>query len=191
MKFLKSYKKIILLGAYGQNNLGDEAMMETVLSVLIGRDVQVFVNVADESNVVKMPGVEYFHTSLKKDFFRKIWLFLSCDVVVYGGGSLFVELKMVDLNKRMPLFRMFLINMFAKFTGKQVAYLGVGAERVSPGLSEWLFKKAARMSGLCCVRDQESLVVMRDYGVMHAKLGADIVFSNTLPPNQNKSKKFA
>ena len=108
---------ILVLGAYGQRNLGDEAMLVRVYKELKNDRNEIYCNSANPEETTQKYGIPSFYTGLKKDFWLKVKLFLKAKTIVYGGGSILVDLRMNPLGKRALLYRQFVINCFAKLTG--------------------------------------------------------------------------
>ncbi len=182
-------KKIIILGAYGQENIGDEALLEVIVKNLKSlKNVEISVNSSNPLKTRKCYGINSFHTSIKKDFWKKINKFLNADFIIYGGGTLLVELRKVNFNKKSPLYRAFIINIFSKILRKKVIYYGVGAEKVRDKISTNLIKSIVNLSNLCFLRDKHSYDVLKEYGAKNdIKIGADPCF--LYKPEFNLNKK--
>ncbi len=173
-------KKIVILGAYGQQNIGDEAMLLVLVEYLRKQypDCVISCNSNSPRATSKDFGVEAFYTSPKKDFFKKLGALLKADAYIYGGGSLLVELRMNPLGRRAPLYRGLIINLLGRCLGKRVVYAGVGAEAVRPGFSQWLVRRVVALSHRCYVRDRDSYNTLISYGCSpdKVKLGAELAF---------------
>jgi polysaccharide pyruvyl transferase WcaK-like protein len=182
-------KTIIILGAYGQRNLGDEAMLVRVYNELKNDQNIIYCNSANPQETTEKYNIPAFNTSLKKDFWLKIKLFLSASAIVYGGGSILVDLRMNSLGKRTLLIRQFVINLFANISRKKTIYAGVGVENVSQGLSQWLLRQSVKLSSSCYLRDKISLSILEKYKVAsYAKLVTDMVLKADLSQTHKPSK---
>ena len=164
-------KKILLLWAYGQRNIWDEALLEASIKIL-HRDSKhlIYANsMTPQDSAEEYKEVLFFNTNIKKDFIKFIKYFFSSDIIVYGWWSLLVELKMNKLNKRTPLIRMFIFNVLGKIMRKKIVYLWIWAEYVSPWLSVFLMKSLLKCSDIFYMRDDFSRQVILDYWVKKEK----------------------
>ena len=84
--------KVLLLGAYGQNNVGDEALLEAFLRHF-GKD-NVIVNSAQPALTAQQYGVQavgtYWNWPPK---FSRQKAMMGADLFVFGGGSLIKEIE--------------------------------------------------------------------------------------------------
>lgn len=171
---MKNKKNILVLGAYGQDNVGDEALLKSVLDNLKLEDYSnIYVNSMDPTLTSKIFGVKAFYTG----FLHTIIPFLKSNIIIYGGGTILVELRMTQYIKSLPLIRSFLLNFFGTLLGKKVIYLGIGAEEVSNNLSRWLMKNCIRFCSKCFVRDQKSFDILSKYDKSKVILTSDLVFA--------------
>ncbi|HWG90261.1 MAG TPA: polysaccharide pyruvyl transferase family protein, partial [Candidatus Thermoplasmatota archaeon] len=153
-------RRVLLMGAYGQDNLGDEAILEVHLQQLKGYDVTVVSTNPDQTSArYGVPSVQTYGG----DRSRTLKAFWGSDVLVYGGGSLLKELKP-------PYFRYRLVTnlsaatLAAKTCGKGVAFSAMGVERLSTRTSRFLARRAANMSDLFLVRDEGSRRKLTEVG---------------------------
>ena len=95
MLVIKKKPKILILGAYGQSNIGDDMMLDVVLSFLRSNGFgNIVVNSSNPEDTRNMFDVVSFHTSIKKNILKALYHFLTAKIIIYGGGSLLVELRM-------------------------------------------------------------------------------------------------
>jgi polysaccharide pyruvyl transferase CsaB len=177
-------KKIFLLGAYGQDNLGDEMILQVFLDHL--REHDVTVNSANPRKTSAAFNVKAINT-YGMDFPAKVNAVKDADVVVFGGGSLLKE-----LNSRVGRWRhSVLVNTLlavgaAKLLGKKVVMsaIGVGPLRSTP--ARMLAQQCARLADLITVRDANSKLLLGQLGLDgNATLVADPVF--LLPGAQGRA----
>ena len=174
-------KKLIILGAYGQQNIGDEAMLSSILKKIDKRYFEIYVNSSDPKYTSDQYGVDSFYTPLRKDFLKKIITFLKGDIIIYGGGTILTELRMVKISKLTPLYRTFFINLLSKLLNKKVIFLGIGVEEVNSWIGRFLLRTSVNLSDVCYVRDRMSYKVLEKYNcTKNLKLGADLVFLNKI-----------
>lgn len=140
--------RCVLIGNYGQGNLGDEAFPEYFQSRFPEID---WVIVSAESGA-QYPRLPLGLRSLFRGWWRTLKALKTCDAVVFGGGTLFTDVESVKA--------CFLWGWHAKvahFYRKPIyfAFQGVGPFRT--GVGERIAKKALARGTFLSVRDPESL----------------------------------
>lgn len=146
---MKKNKKIIFLcGAYGYGNPGDEAMLFIMVKYLKIQypHYELWANSFNPADTRKKSGINIVHTDLNKDIFKKIWLFLNIDIVIYNGGTQIAQIPFT-------LKRMILMNLLMKIRRKKVIYFGVGVGYIN---SKILGSLVLRNVDLIILRDLES-----------------------------------
>lgn len=151
-------KPILLLGAYGRGNAGDDVFLYCALSLF--KDRRIYINSADNSLLPQaLRGVvDTISTVSPRDIFKKLRLYLKIKEVMYWGGDLWVELYGTRTPRQL-LYKMILLNLLLKLTGKKIYYCGVGIGKLS-GFSLWLARTSARMASAIVVREQRSAQVL-------------------------------
>ena len=172
-------KPILLLGAYGRGNAGDDVFLHSALELFKDRDV--YINSADDSLLPKQfqGKVKTISTVSPRDVFKKIALYFRIREVVYWGGDLWVELY----GTRMPrilLYKMIALNTLLKLSGKKIYYVGVGIGRLQ-GFSLKLAQLSARMATRVVTREKRSAQVI---GLQHVEVLPDLAIN--LPYNTAK-----
>lgn len=164
-------KKILLLWAYWQQNIGDEALLEASIAILNKENTHTIYSnsMTPKDSQEEYPEVIFFHTNIRENLKKFLKFFFTSNIIVYWGGSLLVELKMNKLNKRTPLIRMFLLNGLGRMLWKKIVYLWVWAEYVSSWLSSFLMKTLLKFWNLFYMRDEFSKKVIEDYWVSRNK----------------------
>jgi len=153
-------KRVFLLGAYGQNNLGDEALLEVFLQQF--PDAEITVNSAQPELTAERFGVKSVGTYWNwPPRFSRLRAMLQADVFIFGGGSLLKEIEGGPVQRLAYFARIFFILILARLFGKQTAMLGVGMGPLEHRLYKTLTRLAAALPDLICVRDQESVCVTR------------------------------
>ncbi|KPV49485.1 hypothetical protein SE17_32355, partial [Kouleothrix aurantiaca] len=154
---------IFLLGAYGQNNLGDDALLEVFLEQL--RDSHLIVNSAQPAETQRRYGVEAVATYSSWPGLRRPRALWRSNAIVFGGGSLLKEIEGSAPARLLYFFRIFLLLMFGKLFGRPTAMLGVGIGPLDRPLYRWLARHAANLADLICVRDADSRNLLHAIGV--------------------------
>lgn len=162
--------RVLLMGAYGQDNLGDEALLEVHLQQLRGADVVVAsTNPEQTAQRYGRPAVRTYGLG------RTLGAFLASDAVVYGGGSVVKELP-----KPYPRYRVVgslaLLSTVSRTLGKGVAFSAVGFERLQTRAGRLLARRAARSADLLHVRDEGSQRLLGAMHVRDARVTADPAF---------------
>lgn len=167
---MQSRKNILLLGSYGRSNAGDDAFLISLVKLFRGFNITI--NSADDSKLpLEAKGkVGTISTSEKKDFFKKIKIFLSADYIVYGGGDLWVELH-GDKYPRWSLYKMVFVNLFSRIFFKKIFYIGCGAAELK-GFSLTLARLSASMADYVAARDEKTIKIL---GIKNIKEFPDLV----------------
>lgn len=170
-------KKVFIVGAYGQNNLGDEALLEVFMKQFAGDELTV--NSAQPELTAKRYGVKsvgtYWNWPPKFTRLRAMW---QADIIVFGGGSLLKEIEGNGIARIMYFARILLMLFFARVTGKQTAMLGNGMGPLKYPFYKFLTRLAARLTDVICVRDSESRDLLVSIGIKRpVHVTADAVFS--------------
>src|SRR6187402_1444771 len=113
---------VLLVGAFGQGNPGDEALCAAFVRALAGDEVVVASSDPDATS--RRHGVRAIAdrpTVVARELRR-------CDAVVVGGGTVFKTLHRSTGRGATSLLRnACLLSSAAKATGRHVAFVGVGA----------------------------------------------------------------
>src|SRR5579862_7188054 len=92
-------KHIVISGNYGATNLGDEAILKSILQTLskVYPDAKISVMTSHPGahGFAMVPaGVRSFFRGVQNGSFRKtLKVFKECDLVLFGGGGLFTDEK--------------------------------------------------------------------------------------------------
>lgn len=151
-------KPILLLGAYGRGNAGDDVFILSAASLFAGRTL--YINSADDSLLPQQArGVmQTISTVSPKDLLKKIKLFLNVGEVVYWGGDLWVKLYGTKTPRQL-LYKMVIVNALLRVAGKRIYYVGCGIGDLH-GYSRWLARLSGRMAKTIVVREQRSAEVL-------------------------------
>jgi polysaccharide pyruvyl transferase WcaK-like protein len=96
-------KRLLVSGYYGFNNLGDEAVLESILLALRRSfdDIEITVLSANSASTQKMYGVKTVSRNAPLKILKALW---NCDILISGGGSLLQDVtngkKSDDLQSR-------------------------------------------------------------------------------------------
>lgn len=173
---------LLLLGAYGQRNIGDDALLEVFIEHLGGEPL--LVNSARPAETAARYGVTALPTySLwsSPNLARRI---LDARAVVFGGGSLLKEIEGGQAARLGYMLRILTLIEAGRRAGKPTAMLGVGIGPLRAPLFRHLARLAAERATLVCVRDQASAALLRAIGVARpVTVTADPVYLLDPPPS--------
>ncbi|HMI09446.1 MAG TPA: polysaccharide pyruvyl transferase family protein [Candidatus Saccharimonadales bacterium] len=155
-------KSVLLLGSYGQSNLGDDLLMWNYLELLRDRGFKnIYVN-ANTTEFIPAPVkkaypdlhiVDTYNTSI----IEYIKIIKKVDCIVYGGGTLYKELySSTGRSKYSVIIRMMGFNVLAKLLGTKLYHLNIGIGALKTWTGRFISKLALGASTLTIFRDQES-----------------------------------
>lgn len=164
--------KIGIVGNYGNDNNGDEAILLSIIRQLekafqiATENIVVFSNnpkqTAQRYNVQSYP-LYHKNGNAPKTFFKTYRenskIVKTLDFVVIGGGGI-----LMDLYKReAPLYGSYA--MMAKNAGVPYVVYGCGAGPLNTGLGKWFIRYMAKHAQNLSVRDPQSKVLLESIGV--------------------------
>lgn len=150
---------ILVVGGYGYRNVGDEAILASLLRSLHGRRASVVSRLPAETSAahgVRAVAIASAASELARH--RSI---------VIGGGGLFGT-DMGLAGRFLPAF-----GLAASALGRPVALHGIGIDRGLPAVTALALRQLARRATQIQVRDQLSAALLRGWGV-EAAVGPDL-----------------
>lgn len=149
----------VLIGNYGVDNLGDEALKDFFLQAFPAIEwTVVSANPSHDREVQRLPGG--FRSLLMTPWWRTVKAIRESDAVVFGGGSLFTDVESV--------YACLLWGLHAAasfWLGKPVflAFQGMGPykTRLGEGIARWVARRARYVS----VRDDASVKRVEQWGL--------------------------
>jgi N-acetylglucosaminyldiphosphoundecaprenol N-acetyl-beta-D-mannosaminyltransferase len=174
--------KLLLAGYYGVGNIGDEAILRSLVSAIKKDHPQAAISVlsADPAGTSKAYDINAVH---KYAFVNVLKELKNSDAFILGGGGLIQDSTSI----RSLLYYLFLI-ISAKILKKKVILLGQG---IGPVRNKYLLKWALKGVDLITVRDERSLKELTEIKAKPRKLvmTADLSFMMA-PPDKENSKKI-
>lgn len=140
--------KILISGYYGYDNLGDEAVLETILKNLreaIG-DADITVLSSDPTATVAKYDVESVGRSSFRGVLKALW---KCDLLISGGGSL-----LQDVTSRLSIFYYLLIIFAGRLLGKKVMVYSQGIGPIRKPMNRFVTRWI--LSGIQAITVRES-----------------------------------
>ena len=173
--------KLLLAGYYGVGNIGDEAILRSLVSAVKKDHPQAAISVlsADPAGTSRTYDVDAVH---KYSFINILKKLKSSDAFILGGGGLIQD----STSARSLLYYLFLI-LSAKVLKKKVILLGQG---IGPLRNKYLLKWVLKGADLVTVRDERSLKELTKIKVRPKKLvmTSDLSFMMDLPDRENSKK---
>jgi polysaccharide pyruvyl transferase WcaK-like protein len=161
-------KKVLLLGSYGQSNLGDDLLMWNYLHLLRSRGYDdIYVN-ANTYNLIPeeiKKAFPHLHVVLtyKTSAWRYVQLIRQVDCIVYGGGTLYKELyASTGRSPYSVITRLMGFNVLAWALGTRVYHLNIGIGSLKTRRGRWITSLALRAATTTTFRDAQSYEFARD-----------------------------
>ena len=170
---------IAIFGYYGQRNIGDEAILSSLLTGIRGKvhEANITVFSADTDYTKELHGVAAQRSVMpvtlkrvvmaslgnrRRSFYKALHAAFRTDVVVVGGGGLLVD----GLTSNEHLLELLnFINMLKKRFHKRVCLIGVSAGPIFHKTSERALRAALSGLDAITVRDQESKKLLQGFGI--------------------------
>ncbi len=179
-------KKLIIIGAYGCGNKGDDAILEGFQNML-GNKYELVPTCGSYGGLSEiLDGNDHFiscrmNEGLSKTVLVNLMKFFpiyfrelgKAEAVIIGGGSLLHDITRYNL----PFF--FILQMLARIRRKKVMYVGVGAGPIQTNAGKKLAKHYLNKSNGVFIREVADYALLSDIGVQNIFLSADMAFSVT------------
>lgn len=164
---IKSKKSILLSGYYGYRNVGDDLLLETLVSFLTQKyPLTVISATVNDSNAIpesiksKINCISEPIYSKKKivrlyEIIRhEINMLKNHDILIYGGGTRLFETSTRTYQTFLIKFIVLQFNQI--FLKRKIIHLGVGIGSVNSEFSKWLLKRILTLSDQILLRDKTS-----------------------------------
>lgn len=151
--------EIVISGYYGFDNIGDEAVLSSILSALReqipGLHITVLSNNPEKTkHIYEVEAVNRWHI---KEVIKAI---KTCDMLISGGGSL---LQDVTSGKTVPYYLG--IVQIAQWYKKKVVFYSQGIGPIKQNYNKWLIKKIVSKVDAIFVREKHSKEVLENIGI--------------------------
>jgi polysaccharide pyruvyl transferase CsaB len=158
----------LLCGYYGEHNLGDDALLEVLLSQ-VPRDWDPQVTAHDQAWVTARFGVKTCDRRRLTAVLRQIG---ACDALVLGGGSL-----LQDATSFQSLVYYCLLILTARLRGKSVVLWGQGLGPLRRPISRILVRAILPLATAISWRDEKSARLAEELGHRRHRVGSDPVWA--------------
>ncbi len=152
-------KKIVLSGYYGFDNLGDEAVLESILNNVreaLG-EVHITVLSANPEATERLYGVRSVKRISPVKVLKALW---ACDVLVSGGGSL-----LQDVTGRLSIFYYLALIAMGKLMGKKVMIYSQGIGPIRKPFNRFITKHVLSRVDAITVREPNSKADLVGIGI--------------------------
>ncbi len=151
--------RIVISGYYGFDNIGDEAVLCTIISSL--REYIPNVSITILSNNPEKTKKTYGVQAINRWHFGEICKSIkACDLFISGGGSLLQDITSI---KTIPYYLG--IVKIALHYKKKVIFYSQGVGPVNKSINKWLIKKIVNKVNHVFVRDSSSKELLINLGV--------------------------
>jgi len=174
--------KVVLSGYYGFGNVGDEAILSSIIVALQKHAPHIEITVL--SNTPVETASAYQVKAVNRWSIPEIAKAVKhADGLISGGGSLFQDQTSL---KNIPYYAA--IIKCAHLYKKPVYIYAQGMGPISRKANKWIVKNAFNASRIISVRDQQSKHLLQDIGIRQPiQLVPDPVFAHSLFEVQDKS----
>ncbi len=152
-------KQIVLSGYYGFDNIGDEAVLYSIVSLLKKEIPSVTITVLS-NNPEKTKALYRVESVNRWDIKAVAKVIKKSDLLISGGGSL---LQDITSSKTIPYY--LAIVKIAQFYKKKVVFYSQGVGPVNKGISRWLMRRVINKVDGIFVRDADSKVLLEQIGI--------------------------
>lgn len=164
--------RIGIIGNYGHDNNGDEAILTGLIHQLIlekgikKEDITVFSNNPENTRVrhgvYSVPLLYKKKSTLLsgiKTIIESRKVMRKLDLLIIGGGGLLMDMYVRDS----PLYTT--LGLLGKWSGCRLAVHGVGAGPINTKLGTFLIKRLIKAASVVSVRDEKSKALLQEKGI--------------------------
>ncbi len=177
-------KNILISGYYGFNNTGDEAMIETMSTLLAKRDCSLTVLSSNPDKTKELYNVRAYDRYKLGEIIKAI---KKCDLLISGGGTLFQDIT----SKKSIWYYLAIVRLAQLFRKKVViCYQGMGPIETKVHrrmVKHLLNKKSVKLIGL---RDEQAIEYAKEIGIKEEKIifSSDMIFMMNPPQKERVDK---
>jgi len=155
-------KKVFIFGYYGFKNLGDEAILTSIIKTIKENDSSIKISALTYNGkyTSKIHGITGVSRNHLGEVVRAI---KAADLVISGGGSLLQDIT----SSRSLLYYLFLI-VTAKLMKKPVLFYSNGFGPIRSKMNQLITKKVVNMVDKIIVRDEDSKKAMEAIGITNS-----------------------
>ena len=171
--------RVLLAGAFGQGNPGDEALLRAFARALPGAEL-----VATSSAPLSTAAEHGVGAVARHDAAAMARTLRAADAVVFAGGTIFKRLHPACGRPPLALLgRAVALAAATKALRKPLALVGVGVGRLDGAAAPRMARALVRAADLLILRDDESAARLADAGAAAPlRVGADAAWALPAPP---------
>lgn len=151
--------KILISGYYGFNNIGDESILQAVVSNLREKIPEVEITVLSQHPESTAEKYQVLSVD-RKSFFGVIKAIKKCDLLVSGGGSL-----LQDVTSKKSIIYYLMIMWITKLMRKEFFIYSQGIGPINSNLNRKLTASTLKKASGIVVRDQTSKELLVEIGI--------------------------
>ncbi|MFC4618528.1 polysaccharide pyruvyl transferase CsaB [Camelliibacillus cellulosilyticus] len=172
--------RVVISGFYGFGNMGDEAILQSMIDNLRTRwpDIEITVLSYQPEETAQRYKVESCYRGFRRDNRKKIKALKRADVLLSGGGGLLQDTYATKIVSG-PLPYYLIIVLLAKLLGTKVMFFSQGIGPITSRYGKFLMRRIANKADFITVRDEPSKILLGTLGVYKPKTAvtADIVLA--------------
>ncbi len=172
-------KKFFIIGYYGWNNTGDDAMLYVILQRLYSSNPDGEFVILSQCTVFTPPYIKSTKFVDSKDILNVLFEIMKSSVVILGGGTHLYDYGNKK-NRIVRLSQMLVLLTFCKLSLKRIYFICIGAEPSNTKWGKFLIKHICKLADIIYVRDNLSYNVIEKYGldpIRSFDLAAQLTFS--------------
>lgn len=166
-------KKLLILGYYGFDNSGDDAILKAIVKDFkkLNKDLDISVLSKNKEKTKREYGIEAYD---RFNILEVVKALKDTDLFISGGGSL-----LQDITSTRSIIYYISVIFLAKILGKKVFVYANGIGPISKGFNRFLTKSILNKVDYITLRDYKSYDFVKRLGVKNKniKVTADPVFS--------------
>lgn len=186
---IEQARRICIVGAYGGHNLGDEAILRSMVREIRSKCPSATVSVLIEKQRALQDAIDTYEDLLvmvlDRRSFRDVVRAARSEWLLLGGGQVITSRP-----KKLQAFQMVLV-VLNSFLGGRSAVVGAGVESIDDFLSRSFVRYGLRPVRTFALRDENSLALLMSAGVPAHKLHltADFVLSDWTPADAEADER--
>lgn len=163
-----SSKKVLVIGNYGDGNLGDEAILDVIISQLYAIRIKNITVVSRNPKKLKKLHNNNIKCISPPDLIKN---FFCYDTIVIGGGTIFTD------HPSLLIYILTLASLFWSIFRKKVIFLNIGYSNSTPRILKFMTIMPINLAKYVSVRDRKSLENLRKLGIKKPiELSHDLTF---------------
>lgn len=157
-------EKIFIIGYYGWNNTGDDAMLYSLLQNLNEYYDDVEFSILSRSSLITPPLKNEARIISSDRPVMAFWEIINSSIFILGGGTHLYDYGKKK-NRILRLSQMLVLVTIAKIFRKKIYLLGIGVESPTTTWGKHLIKNICKLADKITLRDSFSYSVLNEMGL--------------------------